>query len=46
MAMEIARPIMKKNKGKELEFVFWIFEDSNDALKSALEVRKAFLKHN
>jgi len=41
-ALPIIKPILKRNKGIELEDVLWVFEDSDNALKSSIEIKEVF----
>ncbi len=45
-ALDIIRPVILKNNGIELEDVLWIFEDSTDALKSAVDIRNSMKEYN
>jgi len=45
-ALKMIEPILKKYKGTDLEDVLWIFEDSDNALKSAIEIKNMFLEYN
>jgi hypothetical protein len=45
-ALDIIRPVLRKNNGIELEDVLWIFKDSTDALKSAIEMRNTMKEYN
>ena len=42
----VIRPILKRNKGIELEDILWIYHDSADAVKSVLFMKEELLKVN